>query len=135
MYEMYRENILDHAKNPRFPGVLDPADYDFEGDNPLCGDHLHMTMRVDDNGIINEIAWDGNGCAISQATASMLGEMVIGEKLEDVRNLSRDDIFEMLGIPLTPNRMKCALLSLRVFIAGTFGVKEWRKLEDEDDEE
>lgn len=134
MYEMYRENILDHAKNPRFPGVLRPADVDFEGDNPLCGDHLHLTMRVDKNDTITEIAWEGNGCAISQATASMLGELVIGKRLDEVRDLSRDDILDMIGIPLTPNRMKCALLSLRVFIAGTFGVKEWRKHEDEEEE-
>ncbi|NJL57356.1 iron-sulfur cluster assembly scaffold protein [bacterium] len=135
MDEMYRENILDHAKNPRFPGVLDPADYDFEGDNPLCGDHLHMTMRVDEEGTITDIAWEGNGCAISQATASMLGELVMGKRLDDVRHLSRDDIFDMIGIPLTPNRMKCALLSLRVFIAGTFGVKAWRQYEDDEDDE
>lgn len=134
MYDMYRENILDHAKNPRHPGVLDPCDYDFEGDNPLCGDHLHMTMRVDENGVVSDIAWEGNGCAISQATASMLGDMVVGMTLDEVRQLTRDDVLDMLGIPLTMNRMKCALLSLRVLMAGTFGVEAWRKQEDEDEE-
>src|SRR5262245_50271997 len=113
MYDMYRENILDHAKNPRHRGVLNPADIDFEGENPLCGDHLHLTMRVDETNHIAEIAWEGDGCAISQASASMLGERILGKTLEEARQITKEDIFEMLGIPLSANRVKCALLSLK----------------------
>lgn len=112
MQSMYRENILDHAKNPRYPGVLDPCDIVQDGINPLCGDHLRLTLRLDENGHIREIAWDGEGCAISQASASMLGEQVVGKPLNDVVEITPDDVVEMLGVPLTPNRMKCALLAL-----------------------
>src|SRR6187549_2567575 len=108
---MYRENILDHSKNMRHKGLLDPADIDFEGHNPLCGDRLHLTMRVDENDIITDIGWDGDGCAISQATASMLGEEVIGKPLETIRQLTKEDVYDLLGIPLSMNRVKCALLS------------------------
>jgi len=132
MYDMYRENILDHAQNPRFPGVLDPADIDHEESNPLCGDRLRLTLRVDKDNRIAAVAWEGEGCAISQASASMLGEQIMGKTLEEVRNISKEDIFEMLGIPLSPNRMKCALLSLQVLKIGTYGRGEWQKTEDED---
>ncbi len=132
MYDMYRENILDHAQNPRFPGVLDPADIDHEESNPLCGDRLRLTLRVDENHRITAVAWEGDGCAISQASASMLGEQIMGKTLEEVRNISKEDIFEMLGIPLSPNRMKCALLSLQVLKIGTYGRREWQRSDDED---
>lgn len=129
--DMYRENILDHAQNPRFPGVLDPADIDHEESNPLCGDRLRLTLRLDENNRITALAWDGEGCAISQASASMLGEQIIGKTLEEIRSLSKEDIFEMLGIPLSPNRMKCALLSLQVLKVGTYGKVEWQRTQDE----
>jgi nitrogen fixation protein NifU and related proteins len=134
MDDMYRENILDHAKNPRHHGVLNPADIDFEGENPLCGDHLHLTMRVDESNHITEIGWEGDGCAISQASASMLGESIIGKTLEEVRTITKEDIFEMLGIPLSANRVKCALLSLKVLKVGAYGLADWQNTENEDDE-
>jgi nitrogen fixation NifU-like protein len=134
MYDMYRENILDHAQNPRFPGVLEPADIDHEENNPLCGDRLRLTLRLDENNRITALAWDGEGCAISQASASMLGEQIMGKTLEEIRSLSKEDIFEMLGIPLSPNRMKCALLSLQVLKVGTYGRVEWLKTQDEDED-
>src|SRR5690554_2764763 len=121
MYDMYREIILDHAQNPRHPGVLDPADVDHEEHNPLCGDRLRLTMRLDENKRIVDLAWEGEGCAISQATASMLGEEIIGKTLDEVRHITKDDIFELVGIPLTINRVKCALLSLKTLIIGTYG--------------
>ncbi|HEX2906484.1 MAG TPA: SUF system NifU family Fe-S cluster assembly protein [Phototrophicaceae bacterium] len=133
MYDMYRENILDHAQNPRFPGVLSPADVDHEEHNPLCGDRLHLTLRLDDNHRVAEIAWDGEGCAISQATASMLAEEIMGKTLDEIRQLKRDDIFELIGFPLTINRMKCALLSLKTLMIGLYGLNEWEK-HDEDGE-
>ena len=132
--DMYRENILDHAQNPRYPGVLEPADIDHEENNPLCGDRLRLTLRVDENNRITALAWDGEGCAISQASASMLGEQIMGKALEDIKSLSKEDIFEMLGIPLSPNRMKCALLSLQVLKVGTYGKVEWQRTQDEDED-
>jgi nitrogen fixation NifU-like protein len=134
MYDIYRENILDHAQNPRYPGVLEPADIDHEENNPLCGDRLRLTLRLGENNRIIALAWDGEGCAISQASASMLGEQIMGKTLDEIRSLSKEDIFEMLGIPLSPNRMKCALLSLQVLKVGTYGRVEWLKTLDEDDD-
>ena len=132
--EMYRENILDHAQNPRYPGVLEPADIDHEENNPLCGDRLRLTLRLDENNRISALAWDGEGCAISQASASMLGEQIMGKTLEEIKLLSKETIFEMLGIPLSPNRMKCALLSLQVLKVGTYGKVEWQRTQDEDED-
>jgi len=129
--DMYREIILDHAKNPRFPGILNPADVDHEERNPLCGDRLRLTLRLDSEQRIVEVAWDGEGCAISQATASMLGEEIIGKTLEEVKHISKETIFEMVGIPLTINRVKCALLPLKALIIGTQGLTEWEQVEDE----
>lgn len=134
MYDMYREMILDHAKNPRNHGVLDPANIDFEGHNPLCGDRLRLTLRVDDDNRITEVGWSGEGCAISQASASLLGEEILGKTLDEVKAISKEQIFEMLGIPLSMNRIKCALLSLKVLKVGAYGLAEWVK-EDEAGEE
>ncbi len=135
MDDMYRENILDHGMHPRHRGLLDPADIDFEGHNPLCGDRLRLTMRVDEHNRITEIGWDGAGCAISQASASMLGEEILGKTLDEVKSISKEDIFELLGIPLSMNRVKCALLSLKVLKVGAYGVAEWVKEEDADEDE
>jgi nitrogen fixation protein NifU and related proteins len=134
MYDMYREIILDHAQNPHHPGVLDPADVDHEEHNPLCGDRLRLTLRLDENQRITQIAWDGEGCAISQATASMLGDEIVGKTLDDIRQITKDDIFELVGIPLTINRVKCALLSLKTLIIGTSSITEWQAIEDKEDE-
>ena len=134
MYDIYREVILDHAQHPRHPGVLEPADVDHEEHNPLCGDRLRLTLRLDENKRIVDVAWDGEGCAISQASASMLGEEIIGKTLDEVRHITKDDIFELVGIPLTINRVKCALLSLKTLIIGTYGLTEWQTVEDKDDE-
>lgn len=118
MDEMYREYILDHGTNQRNKGILDPADIDHEDSNPLCGDRLRLTARVNEANIITEIGWDGEGCAISQAAASLLGEQILGKSLDDVLQLTRDDILDLIGIPLTMNRVKCALLSLKVLQTG-----------------
>ncbi len=131
--DMYREIILDHARSPRHPGILNPADVDHEEHNPLCGDRLRLTLRLDENQCITDIAWDGEGCAISQATASMLSEEILGKTLEEVRQLTKDDILELVGIPLTINRVKCALLSLKALIVGTQGLTEWQVIEDKED--
>lgn len=136
MYDFYRENILDHGMNPRNRGVLDPAAVDVSADNPLCGDQLRLTLRLDDDGRISEVGWDGHGCAISQAAASMLGEELIGKTLDEAKAINKDAIFEMIGIPLSMNRVKCALLSLKVLTIGLYalGAIEHPHLEDEDEE-
>ncbi len=136
MYDFYRENILDHGMNPRNFGLLDPTIVDVEADNPLCGDKLRLTLRVDETGHISEVGWDGQGCAISQAAASMLGEELIGKSLEEAKTINKDAVFEMIGIPLSMNRVKCALLSLKVLTIGLYklGVIEHPEMEDEEDE-
>jgi nitrogen fixation NifU-like protein len=124
MDDMYREVILDHYKNPRNKGTLDPADFSFEDDNPLCGDRIRIDVRVGEDNKVKEVAFSGQGCAISQASASMLTEHIIGKSLDEVKQLSKDDILELLGIELGPVRLKCALLSLKVLKAGVYGIND-----------
>lgn len=133
MEDMYRELILDHARNMRNIGLLDPNDFDHEEHNPLCGDRLRLTMRIDVEGIIREVGWDGSGCAISQASASMLGEQLVGMPLDQARKLDKQEILDMIGISLTINRVKCALLSLKVLVIGAYDRATWELIEDEDD--
>ena len=118
---LYREIILEHYRNPQNRGTLDPADYSYEDTNPLCGDEVRIDVRVND-GIVSDIAFSGRGCAISQASASMLTEMVKGQPLEEVKKITKEDLLEELEIPLSPARLKCALLSLKVLKAGIYGV-------------
>ena len=111
--QMYREVILDHYKNPRGHGVLDDADAVAEGQNPLCGDEVTVSVRFADDGeTIDEVKFSGRGCAISQAATSMLTEMVQGRKATDVAALDKDELLEEIAIPLTPVRLKCAMLGL-----------------------
>ena len=131
MDDMYREVILDHYKNPRNKGTLDPHDFTYEDENPLCGDKLRIDVRLDDQQRIKEVAFSGRGCAISQASASMLTEAILGKTLDEVKQMSKDDILEMLGIELGPVRLKCALLSLKVLKAGAYGL-EGQRYQDED---
>ena len=118
---LYREIILEHYRNPQNRGTLDPADFSYEDTNPLCGDEVRIDMRVND-GIVSDIAFSGRGCAISQASASMLTEMVRGQPIEEVKKITKEDLLEELEIPLSPARLKCALLSLKVLKAGIYGV-------------
>lgn len=121
MDDLRREIILDHARNPRYPGVLSPADVDHEEDNPLCGDRLRLTLRLDADGRIDAVAWDGEGCAISQASASMLAERILGMPLAEARQITRDEMLELIGIPLALNRVKCGLLPLKALAVGSEG--------------
>lgn len=124
MDDLYREVIIEHYKNPSYRGKLDPHDIAFADNNPLCGDHIEITLRVDENGNVKEALFDGHGCAISQASADLLMEFIIGKPLDEVKELKKDDILEMLGIDLGPVRLKCALLSLKVLKAGVYGLGE-----------
>ncbi|HRE47958.1 MAG TPA: iron-sulfur cluster assembly scaffold protein [Aggregatilineales bacterium] len=122
--DMYHEVILDHYHDPRNWGVLEPADIDHEEKNPLCGDRLRLTLRVTD-GVIAAVGWSGEGCAISRAAASMLGELLPGKTLAEVQQISKEDVLEMVGIPLGPVRLKCALLSLKTLKIGAYGLAGW----------
>ncbi len=124
MDDLYREVIVEHYKNPGYRGSLEPHDISFEDENPLCGDHIRIDLRVDEKGIIQEAAFDGHGCAISQASADLLLESIIGKSVEDVKKLKKEDILELLGIELGPVRLKCALLPLKILKAGVYGLGE-----------
>lgn len=124
MDDLYREIIIEHYKNPAHRGVLDPNDITFEDENPLCGDQIRIDLRLDENGIVKEAAFSGHGCAISQASADLLLDVVIGKSIDDVRKISKDDLLEMLGIELGPVRLKCALLPLKILKAGAYGLRE-----------
>jgi nitrogen fixation protein NifU and related proteins len=122
--DLYREQILDHYRNPRNFGTIDDPDITYEDTNPLCGDRIRMDLRVRD-GKIAEIKFSGRGCAISQAAASILTEMIDGQDLDEVRRLSADDILDELAIPISPARIKCALLGLKVLKSGAYGITDW----------
>jgi nitrogen fixation NifU-like protein len=124
MDDLYREVIIEHYKNPSYRGKLDPNDISFADNNPLCGDHIQIDLRVDNNGVVTEAVFDGHGCAISQASADLLMEGIIGKPLEEVKKLNKQDVLDMLGIELGPVRLKCALLSLKVLKAGVYGLGE-----------
>lgn len=124
MDDLYREVIVERYKNPQFFGVLDPHDISFEDENPLCGDHIRIDLRLDADGKVSEAVFSGHGCAISQASADLLLESVIGKTLEEVRHLTKQDVLDNLGIELGPVRLKCALLSLKVLKAGAYGMSE-----------
>lgn len=124
MDDLYRETIIEHYKNPSYRGHLDPHDIFFEDSNPLCGDHIQIELRVDEKGNVSDARFDGHGCAISQASADLLVESVIGKPLDEVKKLNRQDVLDLLGIELGPVRLKCALLSLKVLKAGVYGLGE-----------
>ena len=112
MDDLYREVILDHYKNPRGHGVIEGADAQADGQNPLCGDEVSIYVTFGDDDTIEDVKFSGRGCAISQASTSMLMEMVKGRSASEVATMSKDDLLEEVGIPLTPIRLKCALLGL-----------------------
>jgi len=124
MDDLYREVIIEHYKNPGYRGTLEPNDISFEDENPLCGDHLKIDLRVDEKGNVSEAAFSGHGCAISQASADLLLESIIGKNIEDVKKLNKGNVLELLGIELGPVRLKCALLPLKILKAGVYGLGE-----------
>jgi nitrogen fixation NifU-like protein len=109
--QLYREVILDHYKNPRNHGTLEDADAHADGQNPLCGDEISIFVDFDGD-TISDVKFSGRGCAISQAATSMLTEMIVGKTAQDAAALQKDDLLEEMPIPLTPVRLKCALLGL-----------------------
>jgi nitrogen fixation NifU-like protein len=133
MDDFYKENILDHYRDPRHAGTLTDATYSHEEHNPLCGDVIRIDVHVNPANIIDKVAFSGKGCAISQASASMLVETLEGKSLEEAKAIGKDDILEMLGIEIGPVRLKCALLSLKVLKAGLYGLGESDWEDDDND--
>ena len=111
MDDLYRENLMDHYRHPRNHGPLEAADAEAEGQNPLCGDQVVVSVRIDD-GRIGQMRFTGHGCAVSQAATSMLTELVEGMAIEEVAALPSQAILDELAIPLSPMRVKCAVLGL-----------------------
>jgi nitrogen fixation NifU-like protein len=129
--DLYREVILDHYKSPRNHGLLEPRDAFAEGQNPLCGDEVAVSVRFGEGDVIEEVGFEGRGCAISQAATSMLTDLVKGRPAADVAAMEKDELLDEIGIPLTPVRLKCAILGLGVLkvalhrARGTALPEEW----------
>jgi nitrogen fixation NifU-like protein len=119
---IYREQIIDLYESPLNYGELDHPNFSYEEDNPLCGDVVRIDVILDENERVAEVAWSGEGCAISQASASLLTEEIKGKTLDEVKAFSKEELLELVGVPLSMMRVKCALLSLKVLKAGAYGL-------------
>jgi nitrogen fixation NifU-like protein len=129
---IYREQIIDLYENPLNYGHLDDADFTYEEDNPLCGDVIQIGVRLDENQRVADVKWEGHGCAISQASASLLTEEIKGMTLAEVKAFSKEELLDLLGIQLSMTRVKCALLSLKVLKAGAYGMPEPEELRQDE---
>lgn len=130
MDDLYRELILDHYQHPHNHGEIPGADISYEDSNPLCGDKIRIDIKLKGN-VVDEVKFNGKGCAISQASASMLTDELLGKSLDEIKKIDKDFVTQMLGIPLGPTRIKCALLPLKVIKAGVYGINTWPDEEDE----
>ena len=128
MDDLYRDEILEHYRNPHNFGILESPTTAKEGANPLCGDRITLMLGIDEQGNVSDVAFTGRGCAISQASASMLTDEIKGKPLDEIAQLGKADVLDNLGIEISPARLKCALLSLKVLKAGIYGVSH----DDED---
>jgi len=118
--DIYKEIILDHYRNPRNKGRISGAEISAQDNNPVCGDRLSIDIKLEDN-VVSDIKFDGEGCAISQSSASILTEMLMGKTVDELSKFTKDELLEELGTPsLGPARIKCALLSLKVLKIGTY---------------
>ena len=131
MDDLYRELILDHYQHPHNHGDIPGAGISYEDSNPLCGDKIRIDIKLKGN-VVADVKFNGKGCAISQASASMLTDELIGKSLDDIKKMDKQFILDLLGIPLGPSRIKCALLPLKVIKAGIYGIKTWPDEEEEE---
>ena len=136
--DMYRQQILDHYKNPRNTGEIDDPTFTHVGENPMCGDEIRMDVVLDENDeTIEQVAFRGDGCAISQASASMLTQELHGMTIAELNEMDRDDIVDMLGVDISPMRIKCAVLAEKVAQDGAdiyFGELDIERTSTEDDD-
>ena len=135
--DMYRQQIIDHYKNPRNYGELEEATFTHVGENPMCGDTIEMDVVLSDDETIERVAFRGDGCAISQASASMLSEELHGMTVSQLREMDRDDVIDMLGVDISPMRVKCAVLAEKVAQDGAdiyFGKLDVERTTTEDDD-
>ena len=124
MDNLYRDFILEHYRNPHNRGVLEPSDLAFADSNPTCGDEMSMTLRLDETGDrVTEVAFEGRGCAISQASASILTDELAGKSVQQLRDLDPKEVLDNLGVPIGPARLKCALLSYKVLQGAVIGAE------------
>jgi nitrogen fixation NifU-like protein len=137
MDDFYREEILEHYTHPHHYGTLENPDISHEENNPLCGDKIRFDIQLDDDGeTVKDVRFSGVGCAISKASASMLSDLLIGHTLDEIKELTNEDVLDELGIDLGPVRLKCALLPLKVVKVGAYGLadeQEAREQEEEDE--
>ena len=125
MDDLYRDEILEHYRNPHNFGILESPTTAKEGANPLCGDRITLMLGIDEEGRVEDVAFTGRGCAISQASASMLTDEIKGKTLDEISHMSSKDVLDNLGIEISPARMKCAMLSLETLRDATKDRVEW----------
>ncbi|MEM7342749.1 MAG: iron-sulfur cluster assembly scaffold protein [Chloroflexota bacterium] len=133
MDDLYKENILDHYRHPRNAEKLSCVTHAHEEHNPVCGDSVQIELYVNEQQVIDRAGFNGHGCAISIASASMLTELLTGKTLDEARQINKEDILELLGIPIGPMRLKCALLPLKALKVAVYGVNHVELDDDEED--
>ncbi|MGW8178777.1 MAG: Fe-S cluster assembly sulfur transfer protein SufU [bacterium] len=135
MDDFYREEILEHYTHPHNYGTLDEPDISHEESNPLCGDRIRFDIQLDEDGqTVKDVRFSAVGCAISKASASMLTDLLVGQTLDEIKAMTKQDVIDELGIELGPVRLKCALLPLKVVKAGAYGLDGWGEEDDSDDD-